>query len=95
MYTYRLFRRTHPDVDTREGIEFIGYQMAKTKDYPSSIELLHANTVDYPNSASAQFGLGRALQASGDAAGATKAFQDALKIDPQFKKATDGLNALR
>jgi len=27
--------------------------------------------------------------------GATKAFQDALKIDPQFKKATDGLNALR
>jgi len=95
MYSYRLFRRTHPDVDTREGIEFIGYQMAKTKDYPSSIELLRANAADYPNSASAQFGLGRALQASGDSVGATKAFQDALKIDPQFKKATDGLNALR
>ncbi|HVV44772.1 MAG TPA: tetratricopeptide repeat protein [Bryobacteraceae bacterium] len=95
MYSYRLFRRTHPDVDTREGIEFIGYQMAKTKDYPASIELLRANTEDYPNSASAQFGLGRALQASGDSAGAAKAFQQALKIDPQFKKATDGLNALR
>ena len=95
LYSYRLFRRTHPDVDTREGIEFIGYQMAKTKDYPSSIELLRENAADYPNSASAQFGLGRALQASGDSEGAAKAFQQALKIDPQFKKATDGLNALR
>ncbi|HXE63905.1 MAG TPA: hypothetical protein VN519_10220, partial [Bryobacteraceae bacterium] len=69
LYSYRLFRRTHPDVDTREGIEFIGYQMAKTKDYPSSIELLRENAADYPNSASAQFGLGRALQASGDSEG--------------------------
>lgn len=95
MYSYGLFRRTHPDVDTREGIEFIGYQMAKTKDYPSSIELLRANAADYPGSASAQFGLGRALQASGDTTGATAAFQAALKLDPQFRKATDGLNALR
>lgn len=95
MYSYRLFRRTHPDIDTREGIEFVGYQMAKTKDYPSSIELLGANAADYPDSASAQYGLGRALQASGDAEGAAKAFQSALKIDPQFQKATDGLNALR
>ncbi|HVW10849.1 MAG TPA: hypothetical protein VHC90_19820 [Bryobacteraceae bacterium] len=95
MYSYRLFRKAHPDSDTREGIEFIGYQMAKTKDYAASIELLRANADDYPASASARFGLGRALQASGDIAGATAAFQTALKIDPQFKKATDGLNALR
>ena len=38
MFSYRLFRRTHPDVDTREGIEFVGYQMAKTKDFAASAE---------------------------------------------------------
>jgi TolA-binding protein len=95
MYSYRLFRRTFPNIDTREGIEFVGYQMAKTKDFAASIELLRANAADYPTSASAQFGLGRALQASGDTDGARKAFSTALQIDPQFKKATEGLNALR
>ncbi len=95
MYSYRLFRRTYPDIDTRDGIEFVGYQMAKTKDYAASIELLKANAADYPKSASAQFGLGRALQASGDIDAARKAFSTAIQIDPQFKKATEGLNALR
>ncbi len=95
MYSYRLFRRTHPDIDTRDGIEFTGYQMAKTKDFASAIELLRANAADYPASASAQYGVGRALQAAGDAEGAAKAFHAALQLDPQFKKATDGLNALR
>ena len=95
LYSYRLFRRTHPDVDTREGIEFVGYQMAKTKDFAASAELLRANAADYPASASAQFGLGRALQAAGDKDGAAQTFRKALELDPQFKKATDGLNALR
>jgi hypothetical protein len=95
MYSYRLFRRIHPDVDTREGVEFVGYQMAKTKDFAASVELLKANAADYPASASAQFGVGRALQAAGDNDGAAQAFHKALALDPQFKKATDGLNALR
>jgi hypothetical protein len=95
MYSYRLFRRTHPEIDTREGIEFVGYQMAKTKDFAASVELLKANAVDYPASASAQFGVGRALQAAGDNDGAAQSFRKSLALDPQFKKATDGLNALR
>ena len=95
MYSYRLFRRTHPDVDTRDGVEFIGYQMAKTKDLDSSIALLKANAADYPASASAKFGLGRALQAAGKTGDAAQAFHEALRIDPNFQKATDGLNALR
>jgi tetratricopeptide (TPR) repeat protein len=95
MYSYRLFRRTFPQTDTREGIEFVGYQMAKTKDYDAAVELLKANAADYPASASAQYGLGRALQAAGDMAAAGSAFRAALAIEPQFKKAADGLNALR
>ncbi len=95
MYTYRLFKRTHPAIDTRDAIEFVGYQMAKMGDYAGSIALLKANAADYPNSASSQFGLGRAYQAAGDAELAKQAFQRALQIDPDFKKASDGLNALR
>jgi hypothetical protein len=95
MHTYRLFRSAHKGVDTRSGIEFVGYQMAKTADFPSAIELLTANANDYPDSASAQYGLGRALQAAGKTGEAREAFNHALQIDPQFRKATDGLNALR
>ena len=73
----------------------MGYQMAKMSDYPASIELLKANAADYPNSASSQFGLGRAYAAAGNSELAKQAFERALQIDPTFKKATDGLNALR
>ena len=73
----------------------MGYQMVKMGDFPSAIELLKANATDYPQSASAQFGLGRAYKAAGRLDAAEAAFKKALEIDPKFKKATDGLNALR
>ena len=95
MWTYRQFRMAYPGVETRSGVEFIGYQMAKMKDFEGAIKLLSANAEDYPKSASAQFALGRAYKASGDVEHARAHFQEALKIDPQFKKASDGLNALR
>jgi hypothetical protein len=95
LYSYRLFRKANPTIDTREGVEFIAYQMVKMGDVKSAIELLQANAVDYPESASAQFGLGRAYKTAGDAESARKAFSRALAIDPNFKKATDGLNGLR
>jgi tetratricopeptide (TPR) repeat protein len=95
MHSYRIFRAANPTLDTRSGVEFIGYQMVKMGDFPSAIELLKANATDYPQSASAQFGLGRAYKAAGRLDAAEAAFKKALEIDPKFKKATDGLNALR
>jgi len=95
MWTYRGFRAAHPNLDTREGVEFIGYQMAKMRDFNGAVELLTSNAADYPNSASAQFGLGRAYKAAGDLENARLHFTKALEIDPKFKKASDGLNALR
>lgn len=95
LYSYRLFREANPALDTRDAVEFIGYQMVKMGDSKSALELLQANANDYPRSASAQFGLGRAYSAAGDTEKAHKAFLRALAIDPNFKKATDGLNALR
>jgi hypothetical protein len=47
-------------------VEFIVYQMAKMGDFNGAVELRRANAADYPQSASAQFGLGRAYKASGD-----------------------------
>jgi hypothetical protein len=95
MNTYREFRATNPDLDTRAGVEFIGYQMVKMSDFSGAVELLKANTTDYPKSASAQYGLGRAYKAAGDVQNARAAFLHALQIDPTFKKAADGINALR
>jgi len=48
-----------------------------------------------PDRQAAQSGLGRAYKAAGDLEKARTAFQRALEIDPAFKKANDGLNALR
>jgi hypothetical protein len=95
MWTYRRFRAAHPTIDTRAGVEFIGYQMAKMGDFNGSVELLTANTADYPKSASAQYSLGRAYQGAGDKEDARKAFDRALAIDPGYKRAHDGLNALK
>lgn len=95
MWTYRGFRSANPNADTRAGVEFIGYQMVKMSAFDGAIKLLAANATDYPKSASAQFGLARAYKASGDFAQARVHFQKALEIDPHFKKASDGLNALK
>jgi hypothetical protein len=94
MWTYRGFRAANPGLDTRAGIEFIGYQMAKMGDFKAAIELLKSNAADYPKSASALYGLGRAYKAAGDLSNARAAYEKALQIDPNFKKASDGINAL-
>jgi tetratricopeptide repeat protein len=95
MHSYRGFRFANPELNTHEGVEFIGYQMAKMGDYTSAIELLKANATDYTQYPSAQYGLACAYKAAGDVKHARAAFRKALQIDPAFKKASDGLNALR
>lgn len=95
IFTYREFRAANPSLDTRQGIEFIGYQMAKMGDFKGAIQLLTANAADYPKSASSQYGLGRAYKAAGDLENARLHFQNALALDPNFRKASDGLNAFK
>jgi len=43
LWTYRGFRAANPAIDTREGVEFIGYQMVKMGDLNGAIELLKAS----------------------------------------------------
>jgi len=93
-YSYRVFRQAHPELNTQRGVEFVGYQMVKMRDFGGAIELLRANAADYARSASAQYSLGRAYQAAGDRASARKSFQKALQLDPAFQNATEALNDL-
>jgi tetratricopeptide (TPR) repeat protein len=69
--------------------------MVKMGDFNGAIELLTANAADYPKAASAEFGVGRAYKTAGNLENARLHFQKVLEIDPTFKKATDGINALK
>ena len=94
MYSYKVFRKANAGLKTEAGVEFIGYQIVKMGDYKAAIDLLRANAADYPASASARFGLGRAYKAAGDLINARESFLLALQVDPKFKRASDELSTL-
>jgi len=88
---YGAFRRREPMVNTEAGVEFIGYQILKTGVVLSAIALLSANARDYPRSADAQFGLGRAYRAAGRERLAVAAFHRALRLHPNDARALRAL----
>ena len=94
MWTYRDFRRAHPDVDTDEGMEVIGYQMLKMGDHQAAVALLTANALAYPHSSGAAFGLGRSYRETGELVKARDQFETALRLDPANKRARDALKAM-
>lgn len=94
LWTYRDFRRAHADLDTRAGVEVIGYQMVKMGDHRGAIALLKANAADYPRAASSAFALGRAYVAAGNVADGRAVLQQALAIDPAYERAAKALAAL-
>jgi len=71
-----------------------GYQILKTGQTESAIALLVANEAAYPNSTEAAFGVGRALHTAGRDDEARKAFQRALTLNPDNKRASDALKDL-
>lgn len=91
LWSYDRFRKTHPDVDTRAGVEAVGYQMLKMGDHEAAIALLEENARAYPDSSSSAFGLGRAYASAGRSARALKEFERALKLDPENRRATRSL----
>lgn len=93
-WSYHAFRQAHPDIDTRDGVEAIGYQMLKMGDYAGSISLLALNARDYVRSSSSAFALGRAYRSAGEIDKARLEFKRALELDPSNKKASDALTTL-
>jgi tetratricopeptide (TPR) repeat protein len=94
MWTYHNFRRTHPDVDTREAAEIMGFQILKMGQRDQAIALLERNAADYPNAASSAFGLGRAYARSGRPDDARREFNRALQLEPGHARATQALAEL-
>jgi hypothetical protein len=94
MWTYRDFRRAHPDVETDEAMQVIGYQMLKMGDHPAAVALLTANAADYSKSSGAAFGLGRAWRETRQTAKARAAFGSALRLDPKNERALQALNEM-
>ncbi len=91
MWSYHDFRGAHPDLNTHEGVEFVGYQMLKMGDVCSAVELLKENAAEYPKAATAAFGLGRAYESAGRLETARAEFRRALTLDPQSKAAKQAL----
>jgi len=82
------------DAKMGDAVDFIGYQCLKMGHTGTAVALLRQNVADDPNSARAHFGLGRALQTSGDVAQAAAEYSKALKIDPSFSRAKAALESL-
>jgi hypothetical protein len=94
-WSYFAFRRAHPEIDTRAGVEMVGYQMLKMGDHDGATTLLAMNARDFPRSSSSAFGLGRALIAAGDTTRARLELTRALELDPANKSAAAALASLR
>ena len=94
-WSYTGFRRAHHDIETREGVEAIGFQMLKMGDYHGAILVLTLNAGDYPQSSTSAFGLGRAYATAGDSARAVQELERAIKLDPANRRAVDALAAIR
>ena len=94
LWTVHDYRMAHPQEDTDVVMQIAGYQILKMGDTKPAIALLEANASNYPQSSDAQFGLGRALFTDGQTALARAAFERALALNPQNKRARDALATL-
>lgn len=94
LWSYRDFRRAHPDVDTDFVMGAIGYQILKMGEAESAIALLEENARAYPKSSDAKLGLGRAYNTAGDKVKTKAAFEAAVAMDPANKRAAAALKIL-
>jgi len=93
--TYHQFRAVvGPATATGDAVDFVGYQCLKMGHASAAVALLTENVADNPDSARAHFGLGRALQSSGDLKNAAAEYRKALAVDPSYSRARTALDAL-
>ncbi len=95
--TYAEFRASGElaDANTADAVDFAGYQCLKSGHTETAVRLLTASVTDYPNSARAHFGLGRAYASAGRTAESRAEYTKALELDPNFVRARTALDALR
>ncbi|HET9341941.1 MAG TPA: tetratricopeptide repeat protein [Candidatus Eremiobacteraceae bacterium] len=91
---HQFFPLVEHDAKMGDAVDFIGYQCLKMGHTETAVALLKQNVADHPESAQAHFGLGRALQTSGDVTEAAVEYRKALTIDPSLSRAKAALDAL-
>lgn len=94
LWTYHMFRRAHPEIDTREAAEIISFQVLKMGHHQSAIALLERNAADHPDAANSAFGLGRAYATAGRVTDARREFERALRLEPAHARAARALEQL-
>jgi hypothetical protein len=90
-WTYHDFRHAYPETNTEVAMEVIAYQSLKMGSVASAVVLLEHNLQDYPRSADAAFGLGRAYKTAGRKPEAKAEFERALSIDPKHQRSRGAL----
>jgi tetratricopeptide (TPR) repeat protein len=78
-------------IDAERAIESVGYHCLKNGAIPTGLALLTENLQNYPTSALAHFGYGRALRASGRESEARREFSESLRLDPSLTDASQAL----
>jgi CubicO group peptidase (beta-lactamase class C family) len=77
------------------ALNSFGYFLLGEKKTDEAIRVFQMNIEAFPKSANARDSLGEAYEAAGDKAAARAAYQEALKLDPNFTHAKDALAKLR
>jgi hypothetical protein len=90
-WTYHDFRNAYPETNTEVAMEVIGYQSLKMGSMAATVALLEHNRHDYPQSAGAAFGLGRAYKTAGRELEAKAEFERALSLDPKHERSRAAL----
>ncbi len=94
------YNTLHEKYYGRHTFDFADYVLSgvgsdiAAKDNAGALKILEFNTKQYPNSAGVWFSLARVYADSGDKAKAKEALQTCLKVNPEFRPATQMLKML-
>ena len=94
---YASIKASQPDLyDLGEAeLNGFGYFLLGEKHVDEALRVFRMNAGAFPNSANAHDSLGEAYEIAGNKAEAINAYEQALKLDPEFTHAKDALRKLR
>ena len=94
---YREFknRAENKFANTESQTNALGYELVRAKRLADAIEVFKLNVESYPGSANVYDSLAEAYALNGNKAEAISNYEKALKIDPNFSSAQEGLRRLK
>ena len=94
---YRAFKANPKNqfVSTEAETNSLGYRLLKVQRIKDAIEVFKLNVESYPNSANVYDSLGEGYANAGNKDEAIKAYERALKVNPNLANSIDALKRLR